>query len=229
MARSLKRLSRITHPIVALCLIGCVLLVRILPTVAALPAPQRHPLPSTLVQWTNRSGDYFDRVTKTPPEYLVWSRFPIKIYVQPPDPNHQGWNRAIDQAIQEWMVYLPLQKVEQKDSADIVVDRSTIPIRFPLVDRVRFADTRFELYDRASILLHRVTIRIQPNQPDLSLLAASRHELGHALGIWGHSTEQTDVMYFSQVRTPPPISPRDVNTLKRVYEQPTRLGWKISN
>lgn len=181
------------------------------------------------MQWTNRSGDYFDRIAKTPPEYLLWSRFPVKIYVQPPDLRSQAWNRAIGQAVQDWSKYLPLQKVEQKESADIVIDRSAIPIRFPLAERVRFADTRYELYDRESILLHRVTVRIQPNQPDLSLLAAARHELGHALGIWGHSTEQTDVMYFSQVRTPPPISSRDVNTLKRIYEQPTRLGWKRSN
>jgi predicted Zn-dependent protease len=33
------------------------------------------------------------------------------------------------------------------------------------------------------------------------------------------------VPYFSQVRNPPPISPRDVNTLKRIYQQPTSLGW----
>jgi len=47
------------------------------------------------------------------------------------------------------------------------------------------------------------------------------------LGIWGHSLLQTDIMYFSQVRKPPFISIRDVNTLKRVYEQPTSLGWSI--
>ncbi|MFN4955672.1 MAG: peptidase, partial [Aphanizomenon sp.] len=34
-------------------------------------------------------------------------------------------------------------------------------------------------------------------------------------------------MYFSQVRNPPFISVRDVNTLKRVYEQPTGLGWSV--
>jgi hypothetical protein len=34
-------------------------------------------------------------------------------------------------------------------------------------------------------------------------------------------------MYFAQVRTPPVISARDINTLKRVYQQPTQLGWPI--
>jgi predicted Zn-dependent protease len=60
------------------------------------------------------------------------------------------------------------------------------------------------------------------------LPAAARHEFGHALGIWGHSLEETDVMYYSQVGEPPSISARDINTLKRIYQQPTRLGWEFA-
>ncbi|MFM6629640.1 MAG: hypothetical protein ACKPI8_08710 [Microcystis panniformis] len=65
------------------------------------------------------------------------------------------------------------------------------------------------------------------NLADRSALAAARHELGHALGIWGHSPLGTDVMYFAQTRDIPPISSRDVNTLKKVYQQPTKLGWEM--
>ncbi len=191
----------------------------------ALPAPRIHPLPALLAQWNHSSGDYFDQVRKTEPEYLIWSRFPVKVYVQPADLRSQTWVNLMTQAVNEWKAYFPLELVDRRDSADIFIDRASIPIRFPPTERVRFADTRFELYQQESVLRHLVTIRIQPNRPDLSLLAAARHELGHALGIWGHSPLETDVMYFSQVRTPPPISARDVNTLKRVYEQPTRLGW----
>ncbi len=184
-----------------------------------------HPLPAILAQWNDRSGDYFDRVQKTEPEYLVWSRFPVKVYVQPGDQRSQTWVNLITQAVNEWKAHFPVELSDRKEGADILIDRASIPLKFPLTGRVRFADTRFELYTQDSVLRHRVTVRIQPNRPDLSLLAAARHELGHALGIWGHSPLETDVMYFSQVRTPPPISARDVNTLKRVYEQPTRLGW----
>ncbi|XTZ12993.1 MAG: peptidase, partial [cyanobacterium endosymbiont of Rhopalodia inflata] len=38
---------------------------------------------------------------------------------------------------------------------------------------------------------------------------------------------ETDALYFSQVRSLSPISVRDVNTLKKIYQQPTRLGWKL--
>jgi predicted Zn-dependent protease len=204
-----------THSILA---IGCVLFWAI----AVQATPRIHPLPPSLAQWNDRSGDYFDRVEKTEPEYLIWSEFPVKVYVQPGD---SAWAKWMIQAVNEWKAYFPLELTDQKEGAGIVIDRSSIPLKFPPTERVRFADTRFTLYTENSVLRHRVRIRIQPNRPELSLLAAARHELGHALGIWGHSPLETDVMYFSQVRTPPTISARDINTLKRVYEQPTRLGW----
>jgi len=72
-----------------------------------------------------------------------------------------------------------------------------------------------------------MTIYIRPDQAIEYLQAAARHELGHALGIWGHSPQPTDALYASQVRNPAKISARDLNTLKRVYEQPTRLGWEM--
>ncbi len=105
--------------------------------------------------------------------------------------------------------------------------------------RARSAETQFTLFVAREAfppgdptpgkptLSHRMTIWLGMNQTQNYLRAAARHELGHALGIWGHSSNTADVMYFSQVRQPPPISDRDLNTLKRIYQQPTRLGWEI--
>ncbi|MBE9010868.1 matrixin family metalloprotease [Pseudanabaenaceae cyanobacterium LEGE 13415] len=222
MARSLGFRRFKAHSIVLLA-VGCVLFWAI--SGRALPAPRIHPLPEILAQWNDRSGDYFDQVRKTEPEYLIWSRFPVKVFIQPADARSQTWNNLMMQAVKEWQAYFPLEFVDRQNEADILFDRASIPLRFPPTERVRFADARFELYEQEGILRHRMKIRIQPNRPELSMLAAARHELGHALGIWGHSPLETDVMYFSQVRIPPTISARDVNTLKRVYEQPTRLGW----
>ncbi len=334
---------------------------------ANLPPLQQHPVPSTLVQWqdSTNSGDYFSAVKPTEVGYLVWSDFPVKIYVEPAtslsEPNsRQGreaeplgsrsqaepgnelgrlcllspklseaeplgsrsqaepgnelgrlcllslklseaeplgsrsqaepgnelgrlcllslklseaeplgsrsqaepgnelgrlcllslkvnlvplasdaskaWVEAVLQAVREWGLYLPLQVVEELESADIVVVRSRPPLQASFnrntgqfdIERARAAEARYELYLRSSrILSHRFTINLNPNAAPASILASARHELGHALGIWGHSELETDALYFSQVRNPPLISARDINTLKRIYQQPTRLGWRL--
>ena len=110
------------------------------------------------------------------------------------------------------------------------INRETGKLNIP---RARSAETRYEFYLRKAVeapqevLSQRFTIQLSPDQPVDYTLATARHELGHALGIWGHSPLETDTMYFSQVRNPPQISNRDINTLKRIYEQPTRLGWPL--
>ncbi len=247
-------------------------------TLAKTPAPlplKPHPLPSTLAKWHDpqQSGDYFDQIKTVPVGYLIWSHFPVTVYIQPQTTaeraiaftaqRSQAWIDAVAESVREWNQYLPLAIVSQADGADITIERSPPPLQLessaPLsqgdasgqvpekrpmlsLGRVRSAVTRYELYakrptaipstdaapERPS-LAHRFIIQLRLDQAPQYLHAAARHELGHALGLWGHSLSQTDVMYFSQVRQPPPISPRDVNTLKRVYEQPTRLNWAVSS
>jgi predicted Zn-dependent protease len=161
----------------------------------------------------------------------------------------QDWNpylplQQVEQAtganIAIWRSTPPLRLDYGRDRSS--TDRSSnsdLQNRTPLPTlRARSAETKFELYAQKpiapsaepnSLLAHRMTIYIRPDQSFEHLQAAARHELGHALGIWGHSPNPTDTMYFSQVRNPAQVSARDVNTLKRVYEQPTRLGWPMAN
>ncbi|MGJ5628822.1 peptidase [Nostoc sp. CALU 1950] len=199
-------------------------------------SPKPHPLPPTLAQWqdSTSSGDYFSQVTTTKVGYLVWSQFPIRVYVEPPraisKKQAQVWVNGVLQGVQEWITYLPLTIVEQPEIADITIARKAPPLQISPgsnITRARSAQTTYELYTSNKVLSHRFTILLSPSQTGEYLIAASRHEFGHALGIWGHSPLQTDALYFSQVRNPSPISARDVNTLKRVYEQPTSLGWSL--
>lgn len=222
---------------------------------ASLPVPQSHPLPPTLAQWDDQTGagDYFTEIKLTAVEYLVWSQFPIQVYIEQPKESADSsasaqrfhdWYSAVFQALEEWTIYLPLQVVSEAESADITILRSHPPLqasfnretgRFENI-RARAAETRYEFYLRseaqnsqkpAKILAHKFTIYLSPHQTLDYTLATARHEIGHALGIWGHSPLETDVMYYSQVGHPPTISIRDINTLKRIYQQPTRLGWAL--
>ncbi|KAB8315293.1 peptidase [Tolypothrix campylonemoides VB511288] len=199
--------------------------------------PKPHPLPPTLAQWqdSTNSGDYFSQVNPIQVGYLVWSQFPVRVYVEPPQAINskqaQQWVNAVLQAVQEWNVYLPLTVIKQAEDADIIIMRKAPPLQTSpnsKIPRARSAQTTYEFYvSKNNLLSHRFTILLSPSQTGQYLLAATRHEFGHALGIWGHSPQPSDALYFSQVRNPPPISPRDVNTLKRVYEQPTSLGWSV--
>lgn len=215
-----------------------------------LPPLQTHPLPTTLEQWQpNEQDDYFSSLVSLPIGALVWTEFPIKIYLDKPEnlePNtasnlqFQKWASAVETAIQEWNNYLSLETVAQPETANILIKREFPPLNasFNLetkkieIPRARTAQTSYKVKiteTQPFTLIHQMTIQISPRLSETSLLSAARHELGHALGIWGHSPVETDTMYFSQVRDAPGISIRDINTLKKVYQQPTRLGWSIPN
>lgn len=197
---------------------------------------KHHSLPPTLVKWHDKtnSGDYFDQIKSTKVGYLIWSSFPVKVNIETPkdigEKQSQIWVNNVLKAVEEWSIYLPLQVVEKSDIADIKIIRKVPPLQLEpnsKIPRARSALTTFDLYTANNILSHRLTILLSPSQTGDYVLSAARHELGHALGIWGHSLSPTDTMYFSQVRNPPLISVRDVNTLKRIYEQSTGLGWSV--
>jgi len=204
-----------------------------------LPSPQIHSLPPSLARWQSSAqmGDYFSEIRSVEVGYLIWSHFPITVYIEPAthlaSDRSQEWTEAVARAVHEWAVYLPLEIVDSSESVDIAIWRRSPSLRIEQdrSPRARSAETRYEIYiDRRvspAILSHHFTILLRPSQTTAYIQAATRHELGHALGIWGHSPLETDALYFSQVRNPPPISPRDVNTLKHIYEQPTRLGWPV--
>lgn len=217
---------------------------------ADLPPKKVHPLPYFLANWEDKklNGNYFKQIDQTPLGYLVWSQFPVTIFVQKPlrvslektaaDLRFQQWVKTIEQAIVQWQAYFPLKEIADREAADIVVLRSQPKREAKFnpntnlydIPRAITAETKYKFYikQNPAMIAHKMTIEISPSYTGISLLATARHELGHALGIWGHSLSQQDALYLSQVRNPPNISSRDINTLKSIYQHPTRLGWKIT-
>ncbi len=211
------------------------------------PKSKVHDLPISLAKWSDTvdQSDYFSQIEAAPLGYLIWSNFPITIYVQQPDKftdsaadkRYQEWVTAVKKAIVEWNVYLPLKEIAEKEKADIRVLRSQPQREAKLnpdtglydIPRAVTAETTYKFYLKPNpdTVAHKMTVEISPNYSGIPLLATIRHELGHALGIWGHSENEGDALYFSQVSNPTGISPRDINTLKKIYQQPTKLGWEI--
>ncbi|MGB5595952.1 MAG: peptidase [Crocosphaera sp.] len=211
-----------------------------------LPPPQKHPLPTSLDRWEDKpySGDYFEQIKPSIGGYLLWSEFPIKVYFDRPSNSNDTaattrrfnqWVNAVEKAIFEWNTYLPIREVSQPELAEIIIERTDPPLETQVdpetgklqIPRAKTAQTRYEFYIKNNTLFHKMIIQISPRLGELSTLSAARHELGHGLGIWGHSLQENDTLYFSQVNPSIPISSRDINTLKKIYEQPTRLGWQL--
>ncbi|MGD1922455.1 MAG: matrixin family metalloprotease [Pleurocapsa sp.] len=213
----------------------------------ALPRSRVHELPPSLAKWSDvrDRSDYFKKIEVTPLGYLIWAEFPVKVYIQQPskfsdsaaDQRYQEWVNAVRKAIAEWKVYLPLKEIIKEEQADITVLRSQPKREAKLnpetglydIPRAVTAETSYKFYikQNPATIAHKMKVEISPNYGGISLLATVRHELGHALGIWGHSQNKADALYFSQVCIPPGFSSRDVNTLNKIYLQPSNLGWEI--
>ncbi|NJN30103.1 MAG: peptidase [Synechococcales cyanobacterium RM1_1_8] len=206
------------------------------------PAPHRtYPLPAGLEAVLEPSvGDYFAQIAPSPRGYLLWSDWPAQVYLQPPqapEDSAQGrreaaWVDAAQGAIADWSVYVPLAIAAGPDTADIVILRQSPPLRWQAgqLSAARHAETRFQIVAGTGdppCWHHRQTVYVGDRQGPQQLRGTLRHELGHALGLWGHSPNPGDVLYAGQVAAPPPISARDLNTLGRLYQQPTQLGCSI--
>ncbi|HNG74123.1 MAG TPA: hypothetical protein PLY72_06690 [Candidatus Obscuribacter sp.] len=187
-------------------------------------------------------GDYLPAIRKFPGagggiSYAQWRKFPVRVRV--PQGSPDSWNRSIEAVIARWGQYVPVKIALPKEDANAeIIWVNTLPKGLLGVTRFGIKDGQM----RTWVYLLRPSF-YPPEIPERSLSPVFMREMGHVLGLLGKSDKNSDIMYQAEStaakapsKTAPPaaaraqaslvnlkiapISTRDINTLKRIYQSP---------
>lgn len=181
--------------------------------------------------YVESAGDYYTRVVMGSSEVL-WKKFPVTFFMG--SAPQLKWQQGAREAFDIWSKILPLKLVASPSEADIRMGWEEAPES----PEHSGEESDVVLYRHEGSAMHgrRVAIITVDQSRDWSkdeMRAIVLHELGHALGIKGHSNNKKDLMFWRmrekthRLRTPyHPIiwkslvkqpSQRDINTLIRLY------------
>lgn len=182
--------------------------------------------PNQYVVTTGGAGDYLkDAVSEGLFRWPV-KRFPLRVYIASAEAiksYRPEYEEAVRQAIDDWdkatLGQIGLKIVDSADDADITVnfvDDLHAPALRAEAGKAQLTGN-MEGVNKASVLL--LTLSPFPDQlmtKDFMRMIAV-HEIGHALGLTGHSPYDEDVM-FPALSNQRGITSRDVATLYKLYE-----------
>ncbi|HID55051.1 TPA: tetratricopeptide repeat protein, partial [Candidatus Poribacteria bacterium] len=175
--------------------------------------------------------DYFDRITLYSNGRITrFSEMPIKVFIDEnslPVDERNGYVGDLLYALQRWQDssggLVRFRRVSRREETDLSVEwiGRSLSSR---ADNALGEAILMEMEDESG-LRWAVEVQLSTVMPDnVTKLSHDRmkmvalHEIGHALGLWGHSPLKGDVMYPSSENLTP--SARDINTLRRLYSTP---------
>ena len=170
--------------------------------------------------------DYFDRITIFSDGRITrFDHMPITVFIDKGSlpSGMEGYLSDLEYALRAWEEAsggtVQFRIVDKRSEADISVAWTAGPLPSRADNALgEAALVRMEdgFYVEIELLTH------MPSSPKpLSherMKAVALHELGHAIGLWGHSPFKEDVMFPSSENLRP--SARDIRTLKRLYSTP---------
>ena len=171
---------------------------------------------------------YFDHITVFSDGKITrFTQMPIRVYITPTPIGVKGVETYLESfryAMREWEAAadgrIQFQEVVSIDNADIRVrwQRSgltrIIDTALGRTELARLSETDFEV----DVVL---SLRESGSAALLSqekMRTVCLHELGHAIGLWGHSPDSADVLFFAATAQRP--TDRDKATLRKVYATP---------
>jgi len=186
--------------------------------------------------YISSASDYYAEIAEDS-ESHTWNSFPIKVSIGSV-PN-ADWAQGVREAFRIWKSMFPLELTADSDEADILFNwqsgTSEDSHAGEEMDWVQFRRVGDALTGRKVAY---IAINLSRRWSRDEMRAIVLHEMGHALGIRGHSESKGDIMYYQvqekhhQVYIPGVIYPvawkslvskpsqRDLNTLIRLYNAP---------
>ena len=165
-----------------------------------------------------------------PPVLKHWCVWVQPAAATPANRWDQRWLDQVSSALTTWRALVPLTLVDNPDQANVLIHRQR-PARRQLAGVWRASNGRTQLQvvdvqrQGRRRLEPLVKVMVSPGLRAEALQATALHELGHAFGLWGHSSVPTDVLAISQGERPVLVpSQRDRLTLAWVMQQTTRFG-----
>lgn len=185
--------------------------------------------------YDSKSGDYFSaikRFDEAGGTYAHWSAFPVKIRL--PQGSPDSWQRNLESVIARWAQYVPVKIALPQEPANVDVQWvNQLPPKALGVTRLNISGGQMRVW----VYLLRPSF-YAAEIPERTLAAVFTREIGHALGLFGRSDKASDLLFASDAgssnanagaaavagKKPPiklsGIGPRDINTLKKLYEAP---------
>lgn len=170
--------------------------------------------------------------------------FPLKVYIEKANDVPEHYNKSVEDAFIHWMQvfsFIRFTRVNDEKGADIVlkyapysgnncqngVCKHIVAVTYPVIDK-------HHRLVNMDMTIHKTNYAGENYSKD-EIYNSTLHEIGHALGVMGHSDVSEDVMYsssnskasylFGLKKSRRNFSKRDINTVKLLY----RLAPTITN
>ena len=141
------------------------------------------------IPYTSKDGDFFSNITRFENNNVIrFEQFPVTLCL--PEGIIADYRKEFDYGIKAWGKYIPLKIVSENENPDIkVIFVNSLPKHRIGITRIIAQPNNI----KAEIYLLKPT-NYAGNMPQKVLKTAFAHDLGHALGIFGHSDFKGDLM-----------------------------------
>lgn len=176
--------------------------------------------------------DYLSAITHASQgQPLIWQRdtLPVQVFIQVGNAEQMAVLPVIQRSLSTWEKVtdyrLKFKLARWADTANIVIKLQEGPLSDPYanIGHAEFQMPEEQLNQhRMSFVTVTLNTGLKDSDKNIPLECRNEqiyrmalHEIGHAIGIWGHSPDPGDIMFTHPIATD--LSDRDIRTVRKLY------------